>query len=315
MRSLRQSFGIARWMFVGAACVSLGACNGAIGLAPPGTSTSGDMTVVDAAVVVPADAAAPDATVDRGVPDLALLDSSVIDASMLDLAVPDLTALADATMLSDRTILVDQTIAGDLAGPCKGGYVNAVDAATTCPLQCGPQVESVADEGATHEAYNTPVHYAHNPPASGNHWPSPAPWGYWPRNYIPREWWVHNLEHGGVVLLYNCPYSTDGGVMAPGDGGTWTLPGADGGGQPLPDNCKSEIAKLVQIYSSHPVDNFWDAYFEVRMVVTADPLLPTRFAAVAWDWVWSSNTLGQQDLMNLQCFIDARYGYGPEWAP
>ncbi len=65
------------------------------------------------------------------------------------------------------------------------------------------------DSGRRHlqqgETYNA---YSSNPPASGPHDPVPAPWGVNP-NPVPRERIVHNLEHGGVAILYNCPSGCD----------------------------------------------------------------------------------------------------------
>ena len=49
-----------------------------------------------------------------------------------------------------------------------------------------------------HPAYNS------NPPTSGPHLPSVAPWGIHTAP-IPRELQVHNLEDSGVVVQYNCP--------------------------------------------------------------------------------------------------------------
>ena len=234
---------------------------------------------------------------------------------MGDAAVPDLAAPQDLLM-PDLAVPQDLTMA-EAGPPCRGGYLNSNDP-NACPLGCNPAVEPVADEGAFHLPFCTPVAYAHNPPASGNHWPWTAPWGP-SKDIVPREWWVHNLEHQGIVLLYNCPYpKTDGGspkmASVLGSGSCLT----DGGSTyptqlPAVDNCPNEIAQLEQIWATHPPDNFFnDAIIEVRMVVTQDPFLPTRFAAVAWDWTFPMNNL---DLKALQCFIDARYGRGPEPAP
>ena len=52
--------------------------------------------------------------------------------------------------------------------------------------------------GAPHPPYNS------NPPTSGWHDASPAPWGYYP-NEIADEILVHNLEHGGVWISYRDP--------------------------------------------------------------------------------------------------------------
>jgi hypothetical protein len=52
-------------------------------------------------------------------------------------------------------------------------------------------------EGQTYETYNS------NPPTSGPHAPAPAPWGV-SDVALPKEVPVHNMEHGGVVIWYNC---------------------------------------------------------------------------------------------------------------
>jgi hypothetical protein len=223
---------------------------------------------------------------DQAVPDLAM-------GQRRDLSAP-IDAPLDAPV-DDLTMPVDLASA-DLSG-CAAGFLNS-DAGDACPLACSPAVEKVPDEGNMHVAFGTPIVYQHNPPASGPHWPFPAPWGVHPE-IVPPEWWVHNLEHGGVVLLYNCPLPADAGTDA------------DGG--PLPPNaCPNEIAAYQQLYAQAPVLNYYDMIFETKILVTADPDLPTRFAAVAWDWDWTSDTL---DLTALQCFIAARYDRGPENAP
>ena len=76
----------------------------------------------------------------------------------------------------------------------------------------GPDTSyAVADEGYNHVPAGTEVTYKHSPPSSGNHWSvaagqpnaSPAVWGP-SQTPIPPESWVHNLEHGGIVLVYTC---------------------------------------------------------------------------------------------------------------
>jgi hypothetical protein len=46
--------------------------------------------------------------------------------------------------------------------------------------------------------------YNSDPPTSGPHVPQIATWGIH-QDQVPKEYLVHNLEDGGVVLLYNCP--------------------------------------------------------------------------------------------------------------
>ncbi len=246
-----------------------------------------------------ADLAAP--IVDEGSPRDAAVprDLHVPDLAVPDLAIPDLARIPDLAGPHDFAI-----------GPCDGGYLNS-NAANACPLACAPAIVPVPDDGRYHLPFCTPITYNHDPPASGPHWPWPAPWG--PHHeVVPREWWVHNLEHGGIVLLYNCPYPSDGGVPDGSAGGGRMPDGCDGGAPASPDDCASDIATLVSFWANHPQDNWYDMLFEVRILITPDPLLPTRFAAVAWDWYYPFTAI---DPTALQCFIDARYGRGPEVAP
>jgi len=62
---------------------------------------------------------------------------------------------------------------------------------------------AVADEGYGHVADGTLVRYKHSPPSSGQHYATPAAWGP-SQTVIPPETYVHNLEHGGIVLVYTC---------------------------------------------------------------------------------------------------------------
>jgi hypothetical protein len=52
--------------------------------------------------------------------------------------------------------------------------------------------------GEAHVPYNS------DPPTSGPHMPAIAPWGMYDQP-IPKEYQVHNLEDGGVLLQYSCP--------------------------------------------------------------------------------------------------------------
>jgi hypothetical protein len=177
----------------------------------------------------------------------------------------------------------------------------------TDPTRCSPLVQAIPDEGRAHVPAGTPVVYQHNPPASGPHWSLPPngdhPFGVFLDVVVPREWWVHNLEHGGVVLLYNCGLS---------DGGTCQALGYDDTcagdlGVP-PAGCPEVTDALRTLHDERAPDEF----NEVRVLVTADPYAPRRVSAIAWDWLWESDSV---DLAAMRCFRDARYGQGPEEAP
>lgn len=82
--------------------------------------------------------------------------------------------------------------------PTAAAGVNGVDAS-------GPKVgERREDLGAAHVASGTRVSYPAVPPTSGGHYGSPAaptPWGI-KTTFLPFEVTTHNLEHGGVVMMY-----------------------------------------------------------------------------------------------------------------
>lgn len=66
----------------------------------------------------------------------------------------------------------------------------------------------IPNEGRTHSTAN--LCYISNPPASGAHDPAPVQAGVYDEA-LPTQKWVHNLEHGTIVLLYDCggPCSAD----------------------------------------------------------------------------------------------------------
>jgi hypothetical protein len=71
--------------------------------------------------------------------------------------------------------------------------------------------EHKADIGATHVTTGQKVNYPSLPPTSGDHWAAPAapaPWGV-KTSWLPWEVSTHNLEHGGIVILYASDLTTD----------------------------------------------------------------------------------------------------------
>jgi uncharacterized protein DUF3105 len=61
---------------------------------------------------------------------------------------------------------------------------------------------SYPDQGRTHIADGAShIPYDSNPPSSGPHYGSPAPWAIYDQ-IVPDEVAVHNLEHGGIWITY-----------------------------------------------------------------------------------------------------------------
>lgn len=115
--------------------------------------------------------------------------------------------------------------------------------------ECQVQAATPPDEGAQHTAACAAITYRTRPPASGTHYPSwpvfriydrPVPWGFL----------VHGLEHGAVVIAYNCP-----------------------GG------CPAEIEAARAMIAALPAK---PGCPRPSVILTPDPTLDTRFAASAW---------------------------------
>lgn len=145
----------------------------------------------------------------------------------------------------------------------------SADSVASCPEIIG---ESFCSEGATHVDIGTAIDWEHNPPHSGPHF---GVWETVPGEHadvVERGYWVHNLEHGWVVLLYNCP-----------------------------EGCDAELDVLRDVLSMRP---------DHDVILTEDPLLEgSRFAAVSWTWV---HAFDQPVLEDLLCFVDQHYNNSPE---
>ena len=86
-----------------------------------------------------------------------------------------------------------------------------IPAPSATPLANGspaPLGQVQADMGRNHILPPESQRYAECPPASGNHYAPPG--GpiiaryYGPDDATLPQGWIHNLEHGGLVILYNC---------------------------------------------------------------------------------------------------------------
>ncbi len=149
------------------------------------------------------------------------------------------------------------------------------------PAQARCQIDrqSPAIAGNTHLVPCSEVDYPSLPPSSGAHYRAwaafksysrPVPWGFL----------VHSLEHGAVVLSYNCP-----------------------------EGCDDEVARAQDLIDRQPLDESCPASVDRRIILAPAPDLPTRWAASAWG---QTLTAGCFDETALAGFISAHYGRGPE---
>jgi hypothetical protein len=151
------------------------------------------------------------------------------------------------------------------------------------PPECAYLLASVPTVVAVHLEPGTPIDFTSNPPATGPHF---VIWAKWNRSYrdppLDRGYWLHNLEHGGIALLYHCP-----------------------------DGCADEVATMEAIMNDYPEDPGCIPPVRNRIIVTADPLLPegVRFAAAAWGYTY---TAGCFDAVSLRAFVQVHHGKGSE---
>jgi hypothetical protein len=136
------------------------------------------------------------------------------------------------------------------------------------------------------------VQYNHNPPTSGCHYnqggnnPAPIQPGVYDQE-IDAEYWVHNLEHGYVAVLYNCP-----------------------------TGCSDVVQQLITWRKSLPPDPLANQQQAgvinyAKVIVLPWHTMSVKFAAVSWDYYQGWNTF---DIKAIQAFYDNHVGHSPEGA-
>ncbi len=131
-----------------------------------------------------------------------------------------------------------------------------------------------------HVEIGTEVAYNSNPPTSGPHYPVWAAFQEYDRA-VDRRYYVHNMEHGAMVLLYKCATR---------------------------DACPDVAAKLRAEMDLLPADPICTE-IKNRVILTPDPLLDFPVAATAWGWRYRAQCV---DAPTLRDFARDHYGQGPE---
>ncbi len=149
--------------------------------------------------------------------------------------------------------------------------------ASGAPAQEAPG-RPMPDRGRQHVAQGTPITYQEYPPTSGSHWPVWAQWGIY-REPVPEEVFVHNLEHGGVVLLYNCA-----------------------------SPCPEVVRQLEETYAAVPKSKYGHA----KLVVSPNSRIKTRFALLAWTRLDEFDRFDRERILR---FVRAWQDKGPEDVP
>ena len=122
--------------------------------------------------------------------------------------------------------------------------------------------------GDAHAPYNS------EPPTSGPHLPNIAPWGIYDKP-IPKEYQVHNLEDGGVVIQYNCP-----------------------------KGCPDLIKKLEGVFFKYKARAPKEKKY-THLILAPYPDMDTRLALTAWTRL---DKLNDFDEARIDRFIEAYIG-------
>ncbi len=110
-----------------------------------------------------------------------------------------------------------------------------------------------------------------NPPTGGPHCAQTSACRVY-EQAEPECEWIHNLEHGHAVLLYNCP-----------------------------SGCPEVVVELTNIWR--------EAGFNRRILLTPWPGLRKKVAAVVWGWSWSGDEL---DRDAIACVLSHQDEEAPE---
>jgi len=131
--------------------------------------------------------------------------------------------------------------------------------------------------GAQHVAVGTKVTYTYCAPASGNHFNAPGTSGpiparvYGPNDQVLPQGWIHNLEHGAIVILYR------------GDSAGAT---ADG---------QVQLHALYDNFPNSPVCNIPKGV--LAPVIARFDQMSTPFQAIVWGRVLPLDTLDQAKIL------------------
>lgn len=132
---------------------------------------------------------------------------------------------------------------------------------------------ALPSEGAAHVSEPDAITWEANPPASGPHRPQWARWGEY--SALGPDRWLHNMEHGGITLLYHPCAGTE------------------------------VVDQLRAIARSMPADETG----EFRWILAPYPELPTAVAVLAWEWRYTADCVNEDEIRD---FMTMRYRQAPE---
>lgn len=83
------------------------------------------------------------------------------------------------------------------------GLVSAIWYDSATQPEYNPDVVFQTSDGRNHVQPGSQIEYSNYPPSSGDHYGSSLAWGVYDQP-VDEGFWLHSMEHGGIVMLYNC---------------------------------------------------------------------------------------------------------------
>lgn len=142
-----------------------------------------------------------------------------------------------------------------------------------------PVGRTVPLEGSDHVAEGSTTTYNSRPPASGPHYPT------WSQTYgfmsppLTAGTWLHNLEHGAVAIVYNCPQA-----------------------------CPDLEQQLKDLYPTLPLGQNARGG-RARVIITPYADMDRKIAVVAWGWMLELDEFDRDQIVR---FYESRIDRGPE---
>lgn len=160
--------------------------------------------------------------------------------------------------------------------------------------------------GRNHVTPGQVVEYNSNPPTSSNHYPDWTRPGIY--STIPDDrYLVHSLEHGYIIISYNCdsPTKTQTGLKLdsyqPEASSVAILKAATDSGIPVNfQNCSDQVDKLTQIYNKKG---------PYKLIMVPRPSLDSKIALTAWGTLLKLDQIDEKQILD---FINAYRNRGPE---
>lgn len=197
-------------------------------------------------------------------------------------------------------------------------YIKAAkDQAKTKPVAANLHFKTIKDMGREHVPSIAGVNYPSNPPTSGPHFAVWAKRGVY-KEVLSDGYLIHSLEHGYVVLSYNCgPKASSSGSLSYKEGDPLTKLNFTPKGQMTfftPDDApKSEVTLPSDFNSSscQTLVNKLAGFLKdfQRVIIVPRPNLDSLIALSAWDKL---DKLNVYDGKRIASFLEEFHNKGPE---